>query len=168
MNLFENILVALGLMKKKPKHGKNINLSRCYGNANSAIHKVKTNTHPKYKDDNGRAYAVEAGTMRVIGGGWAKQSPEHNNAWIMGLYDPSKRRCMVFCNPNDPNDYSDAVQEHEVAHDIEKRLKIAPPWHTPLWSNLFYNWWSLKSGRVMIDTWNECVDYVNEDDLINE
>ena len=168
MNLFENILIALGLKKKKIKHGKNINLSRCYGNANSAIAKIRTSTHPKYKDDNGRRYVLEPGTTRVRGGGWAKQSPEHNNAWIMGMYRYSKRECMVLCNPNDPSDYSDSVQEHEVAHDIEKRLKIAPPWHTPSWRHLFYNWWSLQSSSLNANTWDECVDYVNEADLLDE
>ncbi len=163
MRLFYNILVFFGLAKKKLKHGEGINLYRCYGNANNAIQKIKTNTHPKYKDDNRREYYLTKGSKK-FDYMWAVRSPfpEHNGAWIGGWYNYRNRQCWVVCSPDDYNDYSDAVQEHEVAHDIEYRLKLTPPWHNNLWGNLFVNWYNLPGmSSVKDDERGIVVDFID-------
>ena len=150
--LFYDILIFFGLRKKPLEHGKGVNIKRCYGNANNAINKIRAATHPKYKDDNRREYHLIQGGQK-FDYMWAIRSPfpEHNNAWIGGWYDYNKRQCWVACNPNDFNDYSDAVQEHEVAHDIEARLKLVPPWHNNLWGNLFVEWRNLPGVSSVKD-----------------
>lgn len=147
--LLDKILITLRLKKRKPKHGKGVNLSRAYGNANAAIGRIKAATHPGYRDDNGRTYHLAKGERRM-GRLWAVRSPfpEHNGAWMCGWYVLRKRACWTVCNPADYNDYDDGTEQHEVAHDIEARLNLIPPWHYPRWRNLFDGWRGDGAARL--------------------
>ena len=138
--MLKRLLELLGLRKAKPKHGKGINASRSYGNMNAAIDRINQAGF-RYRADKVLTFSLHKGE-RKISGLWCVAShwPEHKGAMIAGWYKPELRRAYTVCNPSDYNDYSDAVEQHEVAHDVEFRLRIAPPWHYEGWRRLFMNW----------------------------
>ena len=128
----------------KPKHGKGVQVNRSRANAASAVAKIKGATHPNYRDDDGRSYHL-VGADRRAGGMWVIASPWHNGQWIGGYYISNRRACYTCCNKDDYKDYDNRVEEHEVAHDLESRLKLVPPWHYAKWRHLFLHWRGLDA-----------------------
>lgn len=161
--MFRRVLEFLRILRpRKPRHGAGVNLPRSYGNANAAIHLINVAGY-SYKDDGGRTFSLHKGE-RIVGGMWCVRSmwPEHNNAWIAGWYDYTKRRCYTVCNPNNYGDYSDVIEQHEVAHDLELQIGLTPPWHNVGWRHLFFNWRGFGPG-ARAEVSHGCVyDFVRE------
>ncbi len=112
------------------------------GQANAAliIQRIRNATHPQYRDRPGRtAYAIPA--ERREHGMWVIASPWHGGRPIGGYYIRNRRQCYSVSSPSNPADYDDRVEQHEIAHDIEAELGIAPPWHYRLWQAFIYHWW---------------------------
>ncbi len=128
--------------------GKGVDPARAGANAGRAIERVRKATHPALKDRTGRSQHVIAGE-RKIGDLWCLWSAA-SGGWIGGYYIPEKRACYTIANPANLNDYSDAIMEHESAHDVEYvLLRIAPPWHYAAWKKLFRNWYNVPAARVI-------------------
>ena len=147
--MFKKILELLGLRKNsRHAYGEGTNKARFHGNANSAIQKV-TSLGYRYKETAKPRPRLIKGERKIYGM-WCVRSkwPEHNGAYIGGWYDTQTHRTYVCCNPEDWSDYDDRVEEHEYAHHIEHRLRIAPPWHYARWRRLFYLWRGLTSNAM--------------------
>ena len=138
--LWDKIRIALGL-KRKPISQK----TRERNNIKHTEGLIRNKTHPDLGNlGSGRLERTPA--ERKVYGMWCIRSPWHNGAWIGGYYNQTRDLAVTCANPANTNDYDDRVEQHEIAHRIEYKLRIAPPWHTPAWSQLFLNWRNIAAA----------------------
>ena len=141
--MLRKLLEMLGLRKRRTRLSPRDN-----GNINHATQLIRNATHPTVGNlGAGKLQRIPA--ERRVHGMWCIRSPWHNGAWIGGYYNISKDIPVTCANPDDINDYDDRVEQHEIAHRIEYKLRISPPWHTPAWRRLFLHWYSLPALSVM-------------------
>ena len=132
--LWDRIRIALGLKRRPLRQS-----DRERNNIEHTENLIRNATHPGLVSfGRGRLQRIPA--ERRVHGMWCIRSPWHNGAWIGGYYNASKDIPVTCANPDDLNDYDDRVEQHEIAHRIEHKLRIAPPWHTPAWRRLFIHW----------------------------
>ena len=136
--------------RRGPRHGDDVDVPRFEHNGRVARDRIRGATHPDFRDDRRRRTGHLVPGERRIGGVWAFRSPMHNNQWVGGYYISGSRRCYTVCNPQDPSDFSDETCRHEQAHDMEKQLRLVPPWHYVHWRRLFEDWRSLPTRAVAL------------------
>lgn len=130
-----------GKKKRSSPWGEGVDPARAGANAARAIELIRGKTHPTFADQRGRSQMRTPGTGRV-GGVWVIDGN------VGGYYVVMKRTCYTVCNPANPSDYADWVEQHETAHDLEAQLGLPPPWHYAPWAGLFRYWYNVPLAMV--------------------
>ena len=118
-----------------------------HGAINRVLELIRGSTHPKLKDPGRWRRCNAVPGTRKIGPLWSLKNP-WGSGWVRGWYCPSTEQPSVVVDPANPTDIPVCTLEHEYAHHVEWRKKIAPPWHYPAWRRLFADWYGSRSGRT--------------------
>ncbi len=143
----QRILETLGIRKREESL-----TARQHGNLNAVLAKIRNSTHPRLSTPRRLKIGYVPGERR-LGGDWAIRSPWHNGAWILGYYVPGEKLPITVTDPKNPLVYSDATEQHEIAHRCEHDLGIAPPWHFPDWRRFFVGWYGSNPQSGLIPRW---------------
>ncbi len=133
MSWWNSILEALRI--RRSRFGKGVDRRLVERVERRAIELIRGSTHPDHRDDHGRRYEVVRGTV-YKDGMWCAN---HNGRLMGGWYAERRRHITYVKGPN--GEVNEGVVLHEIMHDHEWKLGLAPPWHYRGWRGLgLLNW----------------------------